>query len=206
MGDVLQHPAALEVYDDGGPVEVAGPRVRSLFAWLLISARAAGAGASSARARGFGLDGRMLITRVREPAGLPPRRSLPGLFKRLRARGPRRWRRWQRVNAPGLDYFAGMGQSNIESFRLAADDPDAVAVKAAAIAAAMLKATADDLLEQWATILWPTDGAVVSGVYRLRTRHAGFERRSVLAGGCGAAIRRVVPGLPGRAARCGGHR
>ncbi len=74
-------------------------------------------------------------------AGLPPRRSLPGLFKRLRARGPRRWRRWQRMNAPGLDYFAGTGQSNIESFRPAAGDPDAVAVKTAAIAAAMLKPT-----------------------------------------------------------------
>jgi hypothetical protein len=49
-------------------------------------------------------------------------------------------------------------------------------------------------------------GAAVSGVYRFRTRHAGVERRPVLAGGCGAAVRRVVPGLPGRAARCGGHR
>ena len=70
-----------------------------------------------------------------------------------------------------------MGQSSIESFRLAADDPDAVAVKTAAIAAVMLKATAHDLLEHWATILWPTDGAVVSGVYCFRTRHAGSERR-----------------------------
>jgi hypothetical protein len=41
---------------------------------------------------------------------------------------------------------------------LAADDPDAVAVKTAAIAAAMLEGTADDLLEQWATILWPSSG------------------------------------------------
>jgi hypothetical protein len=39
------------------------------------------------------------------------------------------------------------GQSNIESFRLAAHDPDAVAVKTAAIAALMLKSIADDLLE-----------------------------------------------------------
>jgi ABC-2 type transport system ATP-binding protein len=48
--------------------------------------------------------------------------------------------------------------------------------------------------------------AVVSGLYRFRTRHSGFERLPVLTGGCGAAMRRVVRGLPGRAARCGGHR
>ena len=46
----------------------------------------------------------------------------------------------------------------------------------------MLKATADDLLERWATILWPAGGAVVSGVYRFRTWHAGVERRPALAG------------------------
>jgi len=75
-----------------------------------------------------------------------------------------------------------MGQSNIESFRPAAGDPDAVAVKTAAIAAAMLRPTPDGLPERWATILWPAGGAVVSGVYRFRTRHAGVERRPVLAG------------------------
>jgi len=56
-----------------------------------------------------------------------------------------------------------MGQSNIESFRLAAGDPDAVAVKTATIAAAMLKAAADDLLGRWATVLGPVGGAVASG-------------------------------------------
>jgi len=63
-----------------------------------------------------------------------------------------------------------MGQSNIESFRPAVGDPDAVAVKTAAIAAAVLRPTPDGLPERWAIILWPTGGAVVSGVYRFGTR------------------------------------
>jgi hypothetical protein len=95
-------------------------------------------------------------------AGLPPRRSRPGLFKRLRARGPRRWRWWQRVNAPGLDYFAGMGQSNIESFRPAAGDTQWRSRRPPSLRPC--STDPDDLLERWATILWPAGGAVVSGV------------------------------------------
>jgi pimeloyl-ACP methyl ester carboxylesterase len=66
-------------------------------------------------------------------------------------------------DAPGLEFFEGMGERNIEDFRFAADDPDAAAVKTAAVAEAMLQATAEDLLGQWATILSPADAAAVSG-------------------------------------------
>jgi pimeloyl-ACP methyl ester carboxylesterase len=79
--------------------------------------------------------------------------------------------------APGLDFFDGMGEDNVESFILAAEDPDASAVKTAADAAAMLQATPDDLLAQWATILSAADAAVVTGdvaVYMIDMLQAGL--------------------------------
>jgi pimeloyl-ACP methyl ester carboxylesterase len=66
-------------------------------------------------------------------------------------------------DAPGLDYFDGMGDANAEGFRShAADDPEAKAAKSAAEAEILLKATPDDLLRQWASILSPVDCAAVS--------------------------------------------
>lgn len=79
--------------------------------------------------------------------------------------------------APGLDYFAGMGESNIASYLLAEQDPEAAAAQSSAIAQAMLSATTADLLEQWESILSPTDAAAVDeelAAYMIEVMHDGL--------------------------------
>ena len=65
--------------------------------------------------------------------------------------------------ADGLDWFAGMGQENVDDFKLALSDPEAARVKADKDRAGMLAATAQDLHTQFATLLTPTDAAVMTG-------------------------------------------
>jgi pimeloyl-ACP methyl ester carboxylesterase len=65
--------------------------------------------------------------------------------------------------AAGLDWFAGMGQENVDDFKLAIADPAASRAKAEQDRAAMLVASAEDLHAQFATLLSPTDAAVLTG-------------------------------------------
>jgi pimeloyl-ACP methyl ester carboxylesterase len=65
--------------------------------------------------------------------------------------------------AEGLDWFAGMGQENVDDFKLGLSDPDAVRVKSEEDRAGLLAATAKDLDQQFATLLSPPDAAVMTG-------------------------------------------
>jgi pimeloyl-ACP methyl ester carboxylesterase len=65
--------------------------------------------------------------------------------------------------AEGLDWFAGMGQENIDDFKLVLKDPVAARAKAASDRQGMLSASPADLHTQFATLLTPTDAAVMTG-------------------------------------------
>jgi len=69
-----------------------------------------------------------------------------------------------------------------------------------------LEVVADGLFGDLGLARHVADGDLLILVER-RLAVMGLSDRAVgPRGGCGAAIRRVAPGLPGRAARCGGHR
>jgi pimeloyl-ACP methyl ester carboxylesterase len=65
--------------------------------------------------------------------------------------------------ADGLDWFAGMGQENVDDFRLMLTDEAAARAKVAEEREEMITATADDLASQLPTLLTPTDAAVLTG-------------------------------------------
>jgi pimeloyl-ACP methyl ester carboxylesterase len=65
--------------------------------------------------------------------------------------------------AEGLDWFAGMGQENVDDFKLMLKDPVAARAKAAYDREGMLSASPADLHAQFATLLTPTDAAVMTG-------------------------------------------
>jgi pimeloyl-ACP methyl ester carboxylesterase len=65
--------------------------------------------------------------------------------------------------APRLDYFSGMGELNIEDFKLCLVDPPAFERKSAVEREELLAATPDDLLKQWATILSDIDAKAATG-------------------------------------------
>lgn len=65
--------------------------------------------------------------------------------------------------APGLDFFAGMGELNVEDFQLSINDPPAFEVKAGAERDELLQATPEGLLEQWATLLSAVDAGAATG-------------------------------------------
>ncbi|MGA2529572.1 MAG: alpha/beta hydrolase [Acidimicrobiales bacterium] len=66
-------------------------------------------------------------------------------------------------DAPGLDWFTGMGQDNIDGFTLYQQDPVAARARSLEDREALLKATPETLVEAWSTLLSPTDAAVLSG-------------------------------------------
>jgi pimeloyl-ACP methyl ester carboxylesterase len=66
--------------------------------------------------------------------------------------------------AEGLDWFAGMGQENVDGFRLMLSGDEAAAhAKVEEERDGMLAATADDVADELATLLTPTDAAVLTG-------------------------------------------
>jgi pimeloyl-ACP methyl ester carboxylesterase len=65
--------------------------------------------------------------------------------------------------APGLDYFTGMGQDNVDGFTLFLKDPAAARKKGAQDREDALKVTAETMLESWASLLSPADAAVLTG-------------------------------------------
>lgn len=65
--------------------------------------------------------------------------------------------------APGLEYFAGMGESNVDDTRLYFSDPEAARKKAKEDREQMLGATPDQVAEILKTLLAPVDAAVLTG-------------------------------------------
>jgi pimeloyl-ACP methyl ester carboxylesterase len=65
--------------------------------------------------------------------------------------------------APELDFFADMGELNVEDFQLSVADPPAFEAKANADREEMLQATPESLLEQWASILSEVDADAATG-------------------------------------------
>lgn len=65
--------------------------------------------------------------------------------------------------APGLDFFAGMGEDNVEGFKLYLADPVAARVRGAEEREVLLSITPEQLTEAWATLLSATDTAVLTG-------------------------------------------
>ena len=65
--------------------------------------------------------------------------------------------------AEGLDWFAGMGQENVDDFKLVLRDPAAAWAKAEKDREGLLSVSAADLHTQFSTLLSPTDAAVMTG-------------------------------------------
>ncbi|MGC2190785.1 MAG: alpha/beta fold hydrolase [Candidatus Dormiibacterota bacterium] len=67
--------------------------------------------------------------------------------------------------APGFDYFAGMGDLNIEDTRLYFSDPDAARKQTREARDQMLEATPEQGTEGLATLLSPVDAAQLTGEF-----------------------------------------
>jgi pimeloyl-ACP methyl ester carboxylesterase len=65
--------------------------------------------------------------------------------------------------AQGLDYFAGMGELNVEDMKLALSDPEAYEKKAVADAEEMRNATVDEMIKQLESLLSEVDLNAFSG-------------------------------------------
>ena len=63
------------------------------------------------------------------------------------------------ANAEGLDWFEGMGQENVDDFKLLASDPEAARAKLESDREAILAASASEQAELVKTLLTPTDAA-----------------------------------------------
>jgi pimeloyl-ACP methyl ester carboxylesterase len=63
--------------------------------------------------------------------------------------------------APGLDFFAGMGEDNVEDIKLYFEDPEASRRKGEQERAELLEVTPEQLLEAWKSLLSDVDVAVV---------------------------------------------
>jgi pimeloyl-ACP methyl ester carboxylesterase len=67
--------------------------------------------------------------------------------------------------ADGLDYFAGMGELNVEEMRLFLEDPVAARAKCERDRLGYLELSAEELRERWTTLLSPADAAVLTGEF-----------------------------------------
>ena len=67
---------------------------------------------------------------------------------------------WQ---APGLDYFTGMGQDNVDALQLYLSDRQAARKKARQDWEEAVAVTAEQLVEAWQSLLSETDAAVLTG-------------------------------------------
>jgi len=65
--------------------------------------------------------------------------------------------------AEGIDWFAGMGEDNIDDFKLFMSDEAAARVKMGEDREHLLAVTGADLAASWQTLLTPTDAAVLTG-------------------------------------------
>jgi pimeloyl-ACP methyl ester carboxylesterase len=64
---------------------------------------------------------------------------------------------------PGLDYFAHMGQDNVDDVKLFFDDPAAARAQSAVDRDELLAVTPEQIVEAWASLLSPVDAAVLRG-------------------------------------------
>jgi pimeloyl-ACP methyl ester carboxylesterase len=81
-------------------------------------------------------------------------------------------------DAIGLDFFAGMGQDNIDEIKLYFSDPGAARAKGMQDRDAVLETTADQQKKMLATLLSETDATVLTGEFAewlLRTEQTGLE-------------------------------
>jgi pimeloyl-ACP methyl ester carboxylesterase len=67
--------------------------------------------------------------------------------------------------AEGLDYFADMGEMNVEDTKLELEDPSAARAKCEQDRKKMLALEPDQLLEYMKTLLSPADAAVLTGAF-----------------------------------------
>jgi len=67
--------------------------------------------------------------------------------------------------APGLDYFTGMGQDNVDDIQLYLADPDASRKKGRQQWEESMAVTAGQLTESWETLLSDVDAAVLTGEF-----------------------------------------
>ncbi|GAC1485342.1 MAG: alpha/beta hydrolase [Candidatus Dormibacteria bacterium] len=67
--------------------------------------------------------------------------------------------------AAGLDYFAGMGEMNVDDIKLYLNDPEAAREKTEADREGMMTATPAAIREFMQSLLSPVDAAVLSGEY-----------------------------------------
>jgi pimeloyl-ACP methyl ester carboxylesterase len=79
------------------------------------------------------------------------------------------------ADAEGLDWFEGMGQENVDDFRLLASDPEAARAKLEKDREATLAASAADLTELLKTLLTPTDAAALTGEFAEFLAYTGRE-------------------------------
>lgn len=67
--------------------------------------------------------------------------------------------------APRLDYFAGMGELNVEDIQLHLKDPEAARARGAEERRQLLETDLDGMLESWKSLLSPVDVAALSREY-----------------------------------------
>ena len=79
------------------------------------------------------------------------------------------------ADAEGLDWFEGMGQANVDDFKLLKSDPEAARAKLEADREQDLAATAGDLAELLKTLLTPTDAAALTGEFAEYLVYTGHE-------------------------------
>src|SRR5580704_1630822 len=79
------------------------------------------------------------------------------------------------ADAEGLDWFDGMGQENVDDFRLLASDPEAARAKLEKNREETLAASAADLAGLLKTLLTPTDAAALTGEFAEFLAYTGRE-------------------------------
>jgi len=65
-------------------------------------------------------------------------------------------------DAPGLDYFNGRGQANVDDTKLILRDPTAAREKIAVLRQEVLHLSPEQLVEAWSSLLTPTDTAALT--------------------------------------------
>ncbi len=79
------------------------------------------------------------------------------------------------AGAEGLDWFDGMGQENVDDFKLLASDQDAARAKLESDREHTIAASGPDLAELMTTLLTPTDAAVLTGEFAEYLAYTGHE-------------------------------
>jgi pimeloyl-ACP methyl ester carboxylesterase len=77
--------------------------------------------------------------------------------------------------APGLDYFAGMGDLNVDDIRLYLSDPEASRKQSREARVQMLEATQEQVTEMMRTLLSPVDAAELTGEFAEWLRRSAHD-------------------------------